>query len=73
MVLKLFGDPLSTCTLSVAIVFHEKQVPFEFHNVVLAKGEHKTPQYLEKQPFGQVPYLVSLRILSRSSVLGKDR
>ena len=73
MVLKLFGDPLSTCTLSVAIVFHEKQVPFEFHSIDFAKGEHKSPEYLRKQPFGQVPYLVSLRILSRSSVLGKDR
>jgi glutathione S-transferase len=59
MVLKLFGNVKSTCTCRVAIVLHEKQVPFEFHPVDFAKGEHKSPEYLEKQPFGQVPYIVS--------------
>ncbi|KAF8972268.1 glutathione S-transferase [Flammula alnicola] len=57
MVLKLYGSALSTCTRRVAVVLHEKQVPFEFHNVDLSKGEHKTPEYLKKQPFGQVPYI----------------
>lgn len=59
MVLKLFGSAKSTCTRRAATVLHEKQVPFEFHQVELAKGEHKSPEYLEKQPFGQVPYIVS--------------
>ena len=58
MVLRLFGHRFSGCTKRAAIVFHEKKVPFEFVLIDLTKGEHKVPGYLEKQPFGQVPYLV---------------
>ncbi|KAH6913598.1 glutathione S-transferase [Coprinopsis sp. MPI-PUGE-AT-0042] len=57
MVLKLYGWPKSTCTQRVALALHEKNVPFEFVMVDLFKRESKTPEYLEKQPFGQVPYL----------------
>jgi len=71
MVLKLFGSAMSTCTRRVGIVLHEKQIPFEFHSIDFAKAEHKSPEYIEKQPFGQVPYLVSLRMLSSSSILGR--
>jgi glutathione S-transferase len=34
-------------------------VPFEFVEVDITKGEQKLPEYLEKQPFGVIPYLVS--------------
>ncbi|KAF9001509.1 glutathione S-transferase [Cyathus striatus] len=57
MVLKLYGNPHSTCTKRVAVVLHEKKVPFEFFAIDLTKGEHKTPEYVKRQPFGQVPYL----------------
>lgn len=57
MVLTLYGNPQSTCTKRVAVVLHEKQVPFKFVAIDFAKGEHKSPAFLEKQPFGQVPYL----------------
>ncbi|PPQ98158.1 hypothetical protein CVT26_003204 [Gymnopilus dilepis] len=57
MVLKLYGSPFSTCTKRVAVVLHEKQVPFELIPVDYAKGEHKTPEFLDKQPFGQMPYI----------------
>jgi len=57
MVLKLVGNPLSTCTRRVAVVLKEKKVPFEIVTIDLAKGEHKGPEFLAKQPFGQVPYL----------------
>ncbi|KAK0469403.1 glutathione S-transferase [Desarmillaria tabescens] len=57
MVLELYGSPYSTCTKRVAAVLHEKKVPFEFCLVNLATGEHKTPSYLEKHPFGVVPYI----------------
>ncbi|KAF9001508.1 hypothetical protein BDQ17DRAFT_1327170 [Cyathus striatus] len=33
--------------------FHEKKVPLEFHNIDLQKREHKSPEYLKYQPFGQ--------------------
>ncbi|EAU83236.1 glutathione S-transferase [Coprinopsis cinerea okayama7 len=57
MVLKLFGHPDSTCTKRAAVVLHEKNIPFEFHQIDFSKQEHKSPGFLEKQPFGQVPYL----------------
>ncbi|KAG6825609.1 hypothetical protein H0H93_000478, partial [Arthromyces matolae] len=49
----LYGSPISTCSKRVATVLHEKQVPFEFIAVDLSKGEHKSPAFIEKQPFGQ--------------------
>jgi len=61
MVLRLYGSPISTCTRRVAMVLHEKQVPFKLHPIDLAKGEHKAPEFLARQPFGQVPYIVSDR------------
>ncbi|TEB33526.1 glutathione S-transferase [Coprinellus micaceus] len=57
MVLKLYGWPKSTCTQRVGLALIEKKVPFEFIMVDLFKGESKTPEYLAKQPFGQVPYI----------------
>lgn len=57
MVLKLYGSAVSTCTRRVAVVLKEKEVPYEFIPVDFTKGENKTPEYLSKQPFGQVPYI----------------
>ena len=57
MVFKFFAAPLSTASLRVAQILHEKKVPFDFISVDLAKN--KDEEYLEKQPFGQVPYIVS--------------
>ena len=66
MVLKLYGWPKSTCTQRVGMALIEKKVPFEFVMVDLFKGESKTPEYMAKQPFGQVPYIVRIRTLSFS-------
>lgn len=57
MVLKLHGAAASTCGKRVGFILHEKQIPFELVTVDWASGEHKTPAWLEKQPFGQVPYI----------------
>ncbi|KAK9893780.1 glutathione S-transferase [Cystobasidium minutum MCA 4210] len=56
MVYKLYGHPFSTCTNRVLIVAKEVGVDVEFHHIDLFKGEHKQPEFLKKQPFGQVPY-----------------
>ncbi|KAI0696181.1 glutathione S-transferase-like protein [Cytidiella melzeri] len=58
MVFQLVGHPLSTCTRRVAVVLKEKKVDFEFVPVDFAKGEHKSAEFVKKQPFGQVPYIV---------------
>ncbi|RXW17598.1 hypothetical protein EST38_g8248, partial [Candolleomyces aberdarensis] len=57
MALTLYGYPRSTCTQHVAMTLHEKGVPFKFVLVDLGKGEHKSPGFLDKMPFGQVPYI----------------
>ncbi|THU86512.1 glutathione S-transferase [Dendrothele bispora CBS 962.96] len=57
MVLKLYGSPTSTCSRRVATIIYEKHIPYEFVHVDMMKGEHKSPSHLEKQPFGQVPYI----------------
>ncbi|KAL0574240.1 hypothetical protein V5O48_007711 [Marasmius crinis-equi] len=59
MVLQFYANAHSTCAQRVATVLFEKQIPYEWHNVDFAKGEHKAPEYIEKQPFGQVPYIAS--------------
>ncbi|KAJ6529607.1 glutathione S-transferase [Mycena capillaripes] len=56
-ILKLYGGKIATCTRRVATVLHELKVPFELIEVDLMGGEHKTPAYMEKQPFGQIPYI----------------
>jgi glutathione S-transferase len=55
-ILKLYGTSQATCTRRIATVLHELKVPFELIEVTLM--ELKTPAYLEKQPFGQIPYIV---------------
>ncbi|KAG6917724.1 hypothetical protein DXG01_001375 [Tephrocybe rancida] len=57
MVLKLHGSGQSTCTRRVGALLREKKIPFELVVVDMMKGEHKSPAYLEKQPFGQIPYI----------------
>ena len=55
--MKIFGHPASTCTRKVLMTLHETKTPFEFVLVDFAKGEHKQPPHLARQPFGQVPAL----------------
>ncbi|KAI0342897.1 glutathione S-transferase [Trametopsis cervina] len=57
MVLKLYGSRLSIPSLRVNAALAEKNVPFEFIAVDEKNGENKTPAYLEKHPFGQMPYI----------------
>jgi glutathione S-transferase len=59
MVLKLYGWFGSTPALLVALILHEKKVPFEWIDVDLIKGDHKGPAYVAKNTFGQVPVIVS--------------
>ncbi|KAF7350385.1 Glutathione S-transferase [Mycena venus] len=56
MVLKIHGNPRSTCTKRVAVVLLEKGVPFEL--ITVSMDDAKTPEYKANlQPFGQVPVL----------------
>ncbi|KAK7044189.1 hypothetical protein VNI00_007909 [Paramarasmius palmivorus] len=57
MVLKFYGHPNTTCSRRVATILYEMRIPYEFYFVDIAKGEQKTPEHLEKHPFGLVPFI----------------
>jgi glutathione S-transferase len=60
MVLNLYasGRNVAGIIRLVACVLREKKVPYEFIDMDVSKNEHKSAGQLEKQPFGQVPYIV---------------
>ena len=58
MVLKLYGFYRSPWVRLVGTILYEKKVPFELVPVDTANRQHKTPEYLAKHPFGQIPYIV---------------
>ncbi|XP_074565353.1 glutathione S-transferase-like [Curcuma longa] len=51
----VFGPPLSTAVCRVLACLFEKGVDFNLVNLDLSKGQHKSPDFLKIQPFGQVP------------------
>ncbi|KAF8516161.1 glutathione S-transferase [Hysterangium stoloniferum] len=55
MVLTIYGFAPTAGTRRITLICKELNIPYEFVVVDLAAREHKTPAYLEKQPFGQVP------------------
>jgi glutathione S-transferase len=55
--LKIYGNPASTCTRKVLMTLAETNRPFEMSVVDLAKGEHKQERNLRRQPFGRTPAL----------------
>ena len=57
MVLKIHGNPMSTCTNRVQTVCEELGITYELVVAAFAKGDHKAPAFLAVQPFGQVPYI----------------
>ncbi|KAI4374891.1 hypothetical protein MLD38_012830 [Melastoma candidum] len=52
---KVYGPPLSTAVSRVLACLIEKDVEYQLLPVNMSKGEHKSPDYLKIQPFGQVP------------------
>jgi glutathione S-transferase len=55
--MKVYGHPMSTCTRKVLTTLAEKGQEHEFVLVDIMKGEGHNPEYLERQPWGQVPVL----------------
>ena len=53
--MKLYGHPVSTCTRKVLTTLHEKGQQADFVLVDIMKGDHKNPDHLARQPFGQIP------------------
>jgi glutathione S-transferase len=55
--MKLYGNPLSTCTRKVLMTLAEKGKEAEFISIDFAKHQQKSPEHLQRQPFGVVPAL----------------
>jgi glutathione S-transferase len=53
--IKLFGNPVSTCTRKVLMTLAETKTPFELAVIDFSVGEHKKPAHMSRQPFGQIP------------------
>jgi glutathione S-transferase len=56
--MKLFQHPFSSAAFKVRAVIHELALPVELVTIDMMKGEHKTPEFLAKNPNGKVPTLV---------------
>ncbi|KAF9476209.1 thioredoxin-like protein [Pholiota conissans] len=57
MAITLYGRGPSSCTRRAALILVEKGVPFELVDLNTAAAEHKSLEFLTKQPFGQIPVL----------------
>ncbi|OVA03838.1 Glutathione S-transferase [Macleaya cordata] len=55
MVVKVYGPVTAACPQRVIACLFEKDIDFEIIPVHLESGEHKKPEFLVRQPFGQVP------------------
>jgi len=58
MVLEIHGVASWMNDQRVALVLAELDVPYNHIPVDIGKMEHRSEEYLAKQPFGQVPYMV---------------
>jgi glutathione S-transferase len=56
--IKLYGHELSGNSYKVRLFLELLNLDYEWIKVDLMKGEHKAPEYLLLNPFGQVPLLI---------------
>jgi glutathione S-transferase len=57
MRITLYENPLSPYVLKVKVVLFEKGVEFDSETVDLIGGEHRTPAFLQMNPFHKLPVL----------------
>jgi glutathione S-transferase len=53
--IELWGQEQSINTHKTALMMKMTGTPFAFHSVNIGKGDHKTPEYEARNPFGRVP------------------
>jgi glutathione S-transferase len=51
----IYGDARATCTQRVIVLLEELDLKYDVKHIDLMKGEQKTKEFLELQPFGKVP------------------
>ncbi|KAL5745307.1 hypothetical protein ACOSP7_026453 [Xanthoceras sorbifolium] len=57
MAVKVYGPVRAACSQRVLACLLEKDIEFEIVHVDLDRDEHKCPEFLLLQPFGQVPVI----------------
>lgn len=62
--IKLYGHEMSGNSYKVRLFLELLNLEYEWVKVDLMKGEHKSPEYLTLNPFGQVPLLADVAIAS---------
>ncbi|WP_324282260.1 glutathione S-transferase [Cyanobacterium aponinum UTEX 3221] len=69
--IKLYGHELSGNSYKVRLFLELLQLDYEWIRVDLMKGEHKSPEFLILNSFGQVPLLVDgeLRLADAQAIL----
>ena len=60
--LKLFGHEISGNVYKIRLLLALLEIEYQFVQIDLLKGEHKSPEYLMLNPFGQVPLLIDQEI-----------
>jgi glutathione S-transferase len=55
--LKIYGNPMSTCTRVVLTTLAETNTPYEMQVIDFMTGEHKKEAHVARQPFGRIPTL----------------
>jgi glutathione S-transferase len=53
--LTVYGHPKATCTQRVLILLEELELKYDFNEIDLSLGQQKEKEFLQLQPFGQVP------------------
>lgn len=53
--IRFYGFKLSGHSHRAELMLHLLDLPYEFHNIDLPKGEQKRAEFLRLNPFGQVP------------------
>ena len=56
--IKLYGHEMSGNSYKVRLFLELLQLDYDWIKIDLMKGEHKSPEYLAINPFGQVPLLI---------------
>jgi len=56
--MKLYEHPFSSAAFKVRAVIHELGLPVTLVPVDMSKGEHKSPEFLARNPNGKIPTLV---------------
>ncbi|MCP2727750.1 glutathione S-transferase family protein [Limnofasciculus baicalensis] len=69
--IKLYGHEMSGNSYKARLFLELLRIDYEWIKVDLMKGEHKSPEYLEINPFGQVPLLVygDLKLADSQAIL----